>query len=233
MIDKNQSREVANRIVASADSLAYLAEAVGKSPLPNAWRYGPSFEIRLRFRPRLADIDDTDLSCRLNAIGIVGPLRADRLAAIAERRTLQPGDVMTSGPWRPRAFGLWRLDDGTALGVKIYASSRPAVDLLLAVPPYFMNALAARLGFTYWTHLADRPEDLEGLTRLSTAILTTLRRAQAVAQLEAVHLQDQAWCDSLLPEDHGLVVPQAVSDACRWSSSPCTNRDGWASIPLD
>jgi hypothetical protein len=219
--------------VASADSLAYLAEAVGKSPLPNAWRYGPSFEVRLRFRPRLGDIDGVGLSRRLDAIGIAGPLRADRLAAIAERRTLQPGDVMTSGPWRPRAFGFWRLDDGTALGVKIYASSRPAVDLLFAVPPHFMNAFAARLGFTYWTHLADRPEDLEGLSRLSAAILTTLRRAQAVAQLEAVHIQDQAWCDSLVPEDRGLVVPEAVAAACGWTSSPRTNRKGWVSIPLD
>jgi hypothetical protein len=107
------------------------------------------------------------------------------------------------------------------------------VDLLFAVPPHFMNAFAARLGFTYWTHLADRPEDLEGLSRLSAAILTTLRRAQAVAQLEAVHIQDQAWCDSLVPEDRGLVVPEAVAAACGWTSSPRTNRKGWVSIPLD
>ena len=53
---------------------------------------------------------------------------------MVNRRCLQPGDVLVNGSWRPRAFGLWRLDNGAGLGVKVYASSRPDVDLLLASP---------------------------------------------------------------------------------------------------
>lgn len=231
MPDERSSREIANRIVASADNLAYLAEGLGKTSLPDAWRYGPAFEVRLRFRTRLSDICDAELARRLDALGITGPLRPDRLAAIAERRALEPGDLEVSRPWRPRGFGLWRLDDGTGLGVKAYASSRPSVDLLLAVPPCFLEGFSAHSGFAYWRHLAERPQDLDGLTRLCGAILKTVRRAQPVTRIEAVHLQDQAWCDSFRPDDRGFMIPEAISTACGWA--PDSTRDGWASISLD
>jgi hypothetical protein len=231
MTDDNSPRDIARGIVASADSLAYLAESLGKTSLPAAWRFGPAFEVRLRFRPRLPEIGDVELARRLDALGITGPLRPGRLAAVAERRTLEPGDLEVSRPWRPRGFGLWRLDDGTGLGVKVYASSRPAVDLLLAVPPHFLGGDSAHSGFAYWKRLADRPRDLEELAVLCAAILQTLRRAQPVAQVEAAHLQDQAWCEPFRPDDRGLVLPEAVAAACGWV--PDGTRDGWASIPLD
>lgn len=231
MANENSSREIANRIVASADNLAYLAESLGKTSLPRAWRYGPSFEVRLRFRPRLADFDDAELARRLNAMGISGPLRPDRLDAIAERRALEVEDLEVGRPWRPRGFGFWRLDEGPGLGVKAYASTRPAVDLLLAVPPRFLKGLSVHAGFAYWRHLAERPQDLAGLTRLCTALLKTLRRAQPVARIKAAHLQDQTWCESLRPDDDGLMLPQVVSDACGWK--PAKTRDGWASISLE
>ena len=231
MPDSDSSREIAHRIVASADSLAYLAECPGKTSLPDAWRYAPAFELRLRFRPRLPEIDDAELTRRIDAMGIAGPLRSDRLAAIAERRTLEHGDLHVSRPWRPRAFGLWRLDDGTGLGVKVYASSRAPVDLLVAIPPRFLQGFSGHSGFAYWRHLAERPQDLEGLTRLCTAILVTLRRAQPVARIEAAHLQDQAWCESLRSDDSGLMLPAAVCAARGWA--PDRTRDGWASVSLD
>jgi hypothetical protein len=166
-------------------------------------------------------------------MGINGPLRPDRLAAVADRRALQQGDLAMGRPWRPRGFGLWRLDDGTGLGVKVYVSSRPATDLLLAVPPRFLAGFTVRSGFTYWRRLADGSEDLEGLVRLCTAILTTLRRAQPVARIEAAHVQDQAWGSSFRPDDRGLVLPEAVWAACSWTPLPDSTRDGWASVALD
>jgi hypothetical protein len=230
MAANDSPREIANRIVASADSLAYLAESLGKASLPDAWRCGPAFELRLRFRPRLPEIDDADLARRLDAMGIAGPLRPDRLAAIAGRRTLEPGDLQVSQPWRPRGFGLWRLDDGTGLGVKVYASSRAPVDLLVAIPPRFLKGFRDT-GFAYWRHLAERPQDLEALTRLCAAILATLRRAQSVARVEAAHVQDQAWCESLRPDDSGFVLPETVCASLGWA--PDYSRDGWSGVPLD
>jgi hypothetical protein len=199
--------------------------------LPDAWRYGPAFELRLRFRPRLTEIDDADLARRIDGMGVAGPLRPERLAAIAARRTLEPGDLHVSRPWRPRGFGLWRLDDGTGLGVKVYVSSRPPVDLLIAIPPRFLQGFSDHSGFPYWRHLPERPRDLEGLTRLCTAILVTLRRAQPDAQIEAAHLQDQAWCETLRPNDSGLMLPEAVCAAGGWPTHQ--TRDGWASVSLD
>lgn len=233
MPDDDSARKIADQIVASADSLAYLADSLVRTSLPDSWRYGPALEVRLRFRPRLADIDDAELARRLDALGIAGPLRPDRLAAITERLSLQPGDLATNRPWRPRGFGLWRLDDGTALGVKAYASSRPAVDLLLAVPPRFLKGFTVRSGFAYWKQLADRPGDLDGLVRLCAAMQKTLRRAQPVAQLEAAHVQDQAWCHSLRPADRGLVLPQVVSDACGYTPLPDGIHGDWACISLE
>ena len=224
---------MAEQIVSSADNLAYLAEALGRSPLPDAWRFGPSFEVRLRLRPRLADIDDGELARRLDALGVTGPLRAERLAAVAERRALEPGDLPVGRAWRPRGFGLWRLDDGTGLGVKVYPSSRPAVDLLLAVPPRFLHGFGARSGFPFYKRLADHPQALAELTRLCAALLGTLRRAQPVARVEAAHVQSQDWCTSLGEADRGLVLPEAVAAAAGWAAVARSGEDGWASVSLD
>jgi hypothetical protein len=234
MSEPRPSRTIAKQIVASADSVAYLAEALGRTSLPDAWRFGPSFEVRLRFRPRLCELSDAELARRLDAMGVTGPLRLDRLAAVGERRDLQAGDLAIGQSWCPRGFGLWRLDGGAALGVKVYASKRPPVDLLLAVPPKFLKGFTAATGFAYWKRLPERLEDLEGLMRLCTVLLITFRRAQPIAQIEAAHVQDQAWCETLHAEDRGLVLPLAVAEARAMVGSVLSEvREGWASIPLE
>lgn len=230
MPDENSARRIAEQVVASADSVAYLSDCIGRAPLPAPWCYGPSFDVRLRFRPRLSEMTDTDLSRRLDAIGVAGPLRRDRLVAVAERRSLQVGDLAADQPWRPQAFGLWRLDDGSALGVKVYASSRPPVDLLLAVPPGFLDAFGVTGGFgASWQRLADRPERVRALARVCAALHATLRRAQPVASVEAAHVQDQAWCESLHAHDRGLIVPCPAADAL--GGTPV--RDGWVGLALE
>ena len=79
--------------------------------LPPLWCYGPALEMRLRFRPRLKNIDELELSRRLDAIGVSGPLQLDRLTAIARRRSLQRGDLAVADQWRPRSLvcGVWMM----------------------------------------------------------------------------------------------------------------------------
>ncbi len=224
MTKKLNSREIAERIVNSADSVAYLADSMGKTSLPEAWRYGPSFEVRIRFDPRLTEIDDADLACRLHALQIRGPLRLDRLGEIAERLKLTDDDLLADKPWRPRGFGVWGLDDGIALGVKVYVSSQRPVDLLLAVPPRFLKSYTLSGGFARGD---------ESFARLCAATFTTLRRAQSVARIAAVHLQDQSWCEPFHEEDRGFLVPSVVATACNWQECSLSRLEGWVSVSLD
>jgi hypothetical protein len=233
MTEDNSPRRIAERIVASFDHPTCLTDSIGKSALPPPWLYGPAMEVRLRCSPRLSEIDEPELARRLDALGISGPLRRERLVGVALRLALQPGDLAVGQPWRPRGFGLWRLDDGAGLGVKVYASSRAAVDLLLAVPPRFLDAYGISHRFPYAVpNLADHPGELQGLARLCSALLATLRRAQPVARVEAAQVQDQSWCEPFPADARGLVIPDAVCAACGWASRRAS-RDCWAIVPLD
>lgn len=231
-MESERARRIARQIVSSADSYSYLTDALGKNPLPPPWLYGPSLEVRLRFSRPFAEIDDSELARRLDSLQISGPIRRDRLVVVAERLALQPGDLLPTPVWRPRGFGLWRVDGIAALGVKVYVSSRPSVDVLLAVPPGFLKNFSDG-GFRYWRHLTDAPHDLKGVSRLCDAIRNTLRRAQPTCGLEAVHLQDQAWCESMRPTDCGMVLPRVVVEACKWTVMTNSLRDDRAAVSLD
>jgi hypothetical protein len=226
------ARKMADQIVGSADNFAYLAEALGGGGIPDAWSCGPAFEVRVRFRESLDAMSDADLHRRLDALAITGPLRMDRLADVALRRALQPGDLSPDRRWRPRAFGLWRVADGNPLGVKVYASARRGVDLLLAIPPRFLDGYRDEVGFGFTPGESYEPPD--GLCRLYAALLDTAQRAQTISQIDAMHPQDQAWCEPFAPEHRGFLVPQAVAIARGW---PTTSGDpsppGWRSVSLD
>lgn len=234
MMDSEQARRIAQGIVASADNVAYLIDGLGRKPLPAPWPYGPALEVRLRFDRPFSAIDDAELARRLDSLQISGPLRVDRLVAIAERLCLQPGDLLPIECWSPRGFGLWRVDGAPAMGIKVYVSSRPSVDLLLAIPPGFLKAFSGGHGFRSWRRIDDLPGDFDGLVRLCIAIRATLRRAQPVSRLEAVHLQDQAWCVSMRPTDRGLVLPRRLIERCGWQPMASSVRDDdWAAVSLD
>jgi hypothetical protein len=230
MTDKNFPREIAERIISGADSSPYLAEALGKSALPDAWCYGPSLEVRVRFQRRLRDINDADLAHRLAALDIDGPLSGERLSDVASRLSLQPGDLAMHLPWRPRGFGLWRLESGIVLGVKVYASSRHNVDLLLAVPPRFFNTDTGCTDLPHWMCLAAHPDELSKFARLSAALSENFKRAQGIAQVEAVQVQDQTWCQPFTSDDRGFLLPQVVVAA--WGGKISAQQDGWTSLNL-
>ena len=105
--------------------------AGGSRPLPSAFERAST---RWNWRPSGRNGD-------YRARPPPAPSRHCRAAGAGAGRRLLLGR-----PWRPRGFGLWRLDNGTGLGVKVYESSRAAVDLLLAVPRRFSIGSAAGPG---------------------------------------------------------------------------------------
>jgi hypothetical protein len=233
MEDKGSARDIAQRIVDSADHIAYLGDALSKGKLPGQWLYGPALELRLRFDRPLGEIGDFELLSRLSSIGIEGPLKFESLKVVGKNLAVHADDLITAKTWRPRGFGFWRCRGLTPMGVKIYPSRRLGVDLLIAVPQPFLRSITDGLGFrSRWELLAESEKCLRDFCRVSAAIYETLRESPPHLRPQAAHLQDQAWCESFLPSDCGFMVPKVVAEACGWEPSNESGQTGWVGVSL-
>jgi hypothetical protein len=231
MKQSNSPREIADRIVKSADDVSYLAEALLKRALPDEWRFGPALELRLRFDRRLEDITDSELLEWFSSIGIQGPLKKESLETVGRNLAINPENMLATGSWRPRGFGLWCCAKIPPMGVKVYPSRRPGVDLLIAVAQPFLRWATDGMGFrSHWSSLAVSKPGLHSFCEVANAIYLSLRSSKLGLRLQATHLQDQAWCDSLMPSDRGFMVPQIVSETCGWKQIEGAQRGDWVGV---
>jgi hypothetical protein len=231
MEQSNSPREIADRIVKSADDISYLAEALSKGALPDQWQFGPALELRVRFDRRFEEIKDSELLEWFSLIGIQGPLKKKSLETVGRNLAVGPENMLATGSWRPRGFGLWRFPKIPPMGVKVYPSRRPGVDLLIAVSQPFLRWTTEGMGFcSHWSSLADSKPDLHSFCEVAKAVHLVLRSSKLGPRLQATHLQDQAWCDSLMPSDRGFMVPQVISETCGWERIEGTQRGDWVGV---